>query len=91
MDVYLERCQWFATSQECDEGDWAVSLRPLLTEKGLHVYYSTPPGDANNYEKVKTALLLHSSGTSQLKMEFVGNSEKINQMLGKQHFSSLHG
>ena len=28
MDGYLERYEWFATSQEWDEGDWAVSLSP---------------------------------------------------------------
>ena len=36
MDVYLERYERFATSQEWDEGDWAVSLSPLLTGKGLY-------------------------------------------------------
>ena len=30
---------------------------PLLTAEGLQVYSSMPPGDANNYEMLKTALL----------------------------------
>ena len=50
IDVYLERHKWLATSQECDENEWAVSRSPLLTEKGLQVYSSMPPGDANNYK-----------------------------------------
>ena len=57
MGAYLERYEWFTTSQEWDEGYWAVSLSPLLTGKGLQVYSSTPPDNANNYEKLKTALL----------------------------------
>ena len=57
MNAYLRRYEWFATSQEWDMGDWAVSPSPLLTEKGQQVYCSMPPGDANYYEKLKTALL----------------------------------
>ena len=57
MDGYLERYERLATSQEWDEGDWAVNLSPLLAGKGLQVYSSMTPGDANNNEKLKTALL----------------------------------
>ena len=49
--------EWFATSQKWDEGDWAVSLSLLLKGKRLQVYTSMPPDDANNYGKLKTALL----------------------------------
>ena len=57
MDAYLERYKWFATRKECEEGDWAGSLSPPLTGKGLQVYSSMPPGDANSYEKLNIALL----------------------------------
>ena len=86
LDVYLERYERFTTSQEWDEGDdWAVSLNPLLTGKGLQVYSSMPPGDANNYDKLQTALLQRYELT--VKMYFVGNSGKTNQKLAKQCFS----
>ena len=42
MDAYLERYEWFVTRK------WTT---------GLQVYSSMPPGDANNYEKLETALL----------------------------------
>ena len=57
MDANLERNERIATKQEWDEGDWpwAVSLSPpQLTGIGLQVFSSMPPGDANNYEKLKT-------------------------------------
>ena len=38
-------------------GVWAVSFSPPLTRKGLQVYSSMPPGDADNYKRLKTALL----------------------------------
>ena len=47
MDVYLQRYEWFPTSQERDEGDWVA-----LYSQGKD-YRSTlvmPLGKANNYE-----------------------------------------
>ena len=43
MDAYLERYERFATSQEWDEGDWAVSVSPLLRGKGLQVFANMSP------------------------------------------------
>ena len=58
MDAYLQRYEQFATSQEWDDGDCEVSLSPLLKGKErLQIYSSMSPGDANNYEKLKTVLL----------------------------------
>ena len=57
MDAFLERFERFAESQLWPEAQWAVSLSPLLTGKGLQVYSSMPSTEANNYSNLKTALL----------------------------------
>lgn len=57
MDAFLERFERFAESQLWPEAQWAVSLSPLLTGKGLQVYSSMPSTEASNYSNLKTALL----------------------------------
>ena len=57
MDAFLERFERFAESQLRPEAQWAVSLSPLLTGKGLQVYSSMPSTEASNYSNLKTALL----------------------------------
>lgn len=57
MDAVLERFERFAFSQAWPRAQWAVSLSPLLSGKGLQVYSSMPPTDANDFDKLKTALL----------------------------------
>ena len=57
MDAFLERFERFAISQSWPENQWAVSLSPLLTGKGLQVYSSMPASEANDFKSLKTALL----------------------------------
>ena len=57
MDAHLERYKPFAIRKEWRVGDWAVSLNPLITRKGLQIYSVMPPGNANNYKKLETALM----------------------------------
>ena len=57
MDAYLERFERFASSQKWVEDTWAISLSLLLTGKGLQVYTSMPPEQANDYRALKTAVL----------------------------------
>ncbi len=57
MDAFLERFERYAQVQKWDMNDWAVSLSPLLTGKGLQVYTSMPADDINDYHKLKVALL----------------------------------
>ena len=47
----------FARSQSWREDTWAVSLRSLLTEKGLEVYTSMSPKQADDYPALKKAVL----------------------------------
>ena len=56
MDAYIER---FARSQGWREDTWAVSLSSLLTGKGLEVYTSMPPEQADDYPALKKAVLKH--------------------------------
>ena len=57
MDAFLERFQRLVVSQSWPEEQWAVSLSPLLTGKGLQVYSSMPATEANDFKGLKTALL----------------------------------
>jgi len=57
MDAYIERFERFARSQDWREDTWAVSLSSLLTGKGLEVYTSMPPEQADDYQSLKKAVL----------------------------------
>ena len=56
MDAFLEHFERFAEIQLWPEAQWAVSVSPLLTGKGLHVYSSVPSTEASNFGILKTAL-----------------------------------
>ena len=57
MDAYIERFERFARSQGWREDTWAISLSSLLTGKGLEVYTSMPPEQADDYPALKKAVL----------------------------------
>ena len=57
MDAYLKRFERFAESAGWPQKDWAVSLSALLKGKSLEVYSRLSIAEANDYKKVKTALL----------------------------------
>ena len=57
MDAFLERFERFATSQDWPRDGWAVNVSSLLTGKGLTVYASMLAEEANDYQKLKCALL----------------------------------
>ena len=57
MDAYLNRFERFAESAGWPQKDWAVSLSALLKGKSLEVYSRLSIAEANDYKKVKTALL----------------------------------
>ena len=65
MDAYLQRFERFAQAQKWNEEEWAVSISPLLTGKGLQVYTSLPPSEANNYSSLKKALLMRYELTEE--------------------------
>ena len=57
MDAYIERFEQFTRCQGWREDTWAVSLSSLLTGKGLEVYTSMPPEQADDYPALKKAVL----------------------------------
>ena len=58
MDAYLDRFERFADSQKWKKELWALNLSALLTGQALDVYSRMSPDVANNYDKLKEALLL---------------------------------
>ncbi|KAJ8038245.1 hypothetical protein HOLleu_15611 [Holothuria leucospilota] len=57
LDAYLQRYERYATNQGWQRVDWAINLSALLKGKALEVYSRLPPVDANDYDKLKEALL----------------------------------
>ena len=57
LDSYLLRFERYAENNHWDESTWATSLSALLTGKALDVYSRMAREDANEYRKVKEALL----------------------------------
>ncbi|KAJ8035059.1 hypothetical protein HOLleu_22149 [Holothuria leucospilota] len=57
LDAYIRRFERFAKTAEWPDVEWAVSLGALLSGKALDVYSRLPKADADDYKKVKSALL----------------------------------
>ena len=57
LDAYISRFERYATSQAWPKKEWAVSLSALLQGKALDVYARMSPDEANDYSKLKQALL----------------------------------
>ena len=56
MDADLDIYEWFSASHNCKQNKWAIYLSALLTGKGLQVYTSMPPDDANDFGKLNDIL-----------------------------------
>ena len=65
MDSYLERYERHAKAHKWDEADWAVRLSAHLKGKSLEVYSRLPVADANDYDKLKLALLRYYQMTEE--------------------------
>ncbi|KAJ8041494.1 hypothetical protein HOLleu_12324 [Holothuria leucospilota] len=57
LDAYLRRYERYATNQNWQQVDMAINLSALLKGRALEVYLGLPPADANDYDKLKEALL----------------------------------
>ena len=57
IDAYLHRFERYAVGQNWNKEDWAINLSALLTGKALEVYSRLPDVEANDFEKLKSALL----------------------------------
>ena len=57
MDSYLSRFEKYAVANKWDRSIWAAYLSALLNGRALEVYDRLSGADANDYEKLKDALL----------------------------------
>ena len=57
VDSYLNRFERYATNAQWPRKGWATQLSALLTGEALEVYFRLSDADANNYDKLKEALL----------------------------------
>ena len=57
MDRYLSRFEKYAVTNKWDRSIWAAYLSALLKGRALEVYDRLSVADANDYEKLKDALL----------------------------------
>ena len=57
MDSYLSRFEKYAVTNKWDRSIWAAYLSALLKGRALEVYDRLSVADANDYEKLKDALL----------------------------------
>ena len=57
MDSYLSRFEKYAVANKWDRSIWAAYLSALLKGRALEVYDRLSVADANDYEKLKDALL----------------------------------
>ena len=57
LDAYLQRFERYATCQHWRWESWAINLSAFLSGKALDVYSRLSSSDANDYDKLKEALL----------------------------------
>ena len=57
MDSYLSKFEKYAVANKWDRSIWAAYLSALLEGRALEVYDRLSVADANDYEKLKDALL----------------------------------
>ena len=57
LDAYLQRFERYATEQGWKQKNWALNLSALLSGKALDVYSTLPIDEAQDYAKLKLALL----------------------------------
>ena len=65
MDAYLERFERFAKNNKWQEDIWATRLSALLTGKSLEFYSRLSREEADDYRKLKLALLRHYDYTEE--------------------------
>ena len=88
MDTYLERFERFATVQQWNREEWSMSLSPLLTGKGLHVFTGLPADEIKDYDKLKSAILRRYELTEEgfrkrFKEERPECGEAVNQFIAR--------
>ena len=65
MDAYLQRFERYAENEGWEDGCYGTYLGTLLSGKALEVYSRLPASEANDYYKLKEALLIHYQLTQE--------------------------
>ena len=80
MDAFLHRFEIYADCQNWKREQWAVYLSALLKGKALEVYSRLPVRDAQDYEKLKDALLKRFNLTEEgFKQKFKSAKPEIGE------------
>ena len=65
IDSYIVRFEKYANAEQWGKDSWAVYLSALLRGRALDVYARLPITEANNYDKLKQALLKRFEKTEE--------------------------
>ena len=57
IDSYIVRFEKYAKAEKWEKESWAIYLSALLRGRALDVYARLPVAEANNFDKLKEALL----------------------------------
>ena len=76
MDAYLKRFERFAKNAKWPTEEWATNLSTLLQGKALEVYSRFSTKDANDYEKLRDALLKRYQLMEEGFRQTFGNSKQ---------------
>ena len=85
LDSYLLRFERYAENASWEKNTRAIKLSALLTERTMDVYTRMSDTDANDYDKLKKALLTRYN---YQKMATERDSERSSQRLKKRQTSS---
>ena len=78
LDSYLQRFEWFATTNKWEAYQWAPALSTLLTGRTLEVYSRQSNEAVNNYAQLKEALLKRYDLTGDgYRLKFPGVDQNV--------------
>ena len=84
MDAYFKRFERFAKNAKWPAEEWATNLSTFLQGKALEVYSPLSTEDANDYEKLRDALLKRYQLTEEgFHQKFRNSKQKIGETAGQ--------
>ena len=84
MDAYLTRYERFAKNAKWPDEEWATNLSTLLQSKALEVYSCLFAEDANDYVKLRDALLKRYQLTEEgFRQKFRNSKQEIGETAGQ--------
>ena len=84
MDAYLKRFERFAKNAKWPAEEWATNLSTLLQGKALDVYSRLSVDDANDYDKLREALLKRYQLTEEgFRQKFRNSKQEVGETAGQ--------